>query len=162
MPPISKARPAKRLRSETSGIDETDRRILIALDEDARLSMPELGRLVGLSPPSVTERVRRLTRTGVIRGFTIDVDLGVLGYGIQAMVRIRPLPGKLHIVQQLIEERPAIIACDKVTGDDPFLARLVVGSIEEMDEVLEALSEHATTSTMVVKTAAFCPRLPPL
>jgi Lrp/AsnC family leucine-responsive transcriptional regulator len=48
-----------------------------------------------------------------------------------------------------------------VTGDDPLLARLVVGSIE-MDSVLEALSDHATTSTMVVKAAAVRPRLPPL
>jgi Lrp/AsnC family leucine-responsive transcriptional regulator len=162
VPPISKAKPAKHVRSETSGIDAIDRRIRIALDEDGRLSMPELGRIVGLSPPSVTERVRRLKRTGVIRGFTIDVDLGALGYGIQAMVRIRPLPGKLHIVQRLIEERPDIIACDKVTGDDPFIARLVVRTIEDMDGVLEALSEHATTSTMVVKAAAVRPRLPPL
>ncbi len=115
-----------------------------------------------MSAPSVGERVRRLENSGVIRGFTIDVDTRALGYQIRAMVRIRPLPGKLHLVERMIAERPEFIECDKITGDDPFLARLVVRSIEEMDDVLEALSEYATTSTAVIKGTSVVRRLPPL
>jgi hypothetical protein len=61
------------------------------------------------------------------------------------VVTIRPLPGKLHLVERLIQERE-FIECDKITGDDPFLARLVIHSIEQMDDVLDALSEHAVIS----------------
>lgn len=124
--------------------------------------MSELARIVGMSAPSVSERVRRLESSGVIRGFTIDVDAQAVGYQIKAMVRIRPLPGKLHLVEKLIQERPEFIECDKITGDDPFLARLVVGSIEQMDDVLEALSDHAVTSTAVIKGTSVKRRLPPL
>jgi len=159
---MSKAKSNYFLQSEKSGLDEIDARILAALDADGRLSMSELGRIVGMSAPSVTERVRRLENNGVIRGFTIDVDTRALGYQIRAMVRIRPLPGKLHLVERMIAERPEFIECDKITGDDPFLARLVVRSIEEMDDVLEALSEYATTSTAVIKATSVARRLPPV
>lgn len=162
LPLMTKAKAPSDIHSRKSRLDETDARILAALDSDARLSMRELARLVGMSAPSVSERVRRLETSGVIRSFTIDVDTREIGYQIRAMVRIRPLPGKLHLVERLIQERPEFIECDKITGDDPFLARLVVSSIEQMDDVLEALSEHAVTSTAVIKGTSVKRRLPPL
>lgn len=162
LPFMSKAKTPQNLQTGKSMLDATDARILAALDSDARLSMSELARLVGMSAPSVSERVRRLEAAGVIRGFTVDVDTRAIGYQIRAMVKIRPLPGKLHLVERLIQERPEFIECDKITGDDPFLARLVVHSIEQMDGVLEALSEHAVTSTAVIKGTSVKRRLPPL
>lgn len=159
---MSKAKSPQNLQFGKSTLDETDARILAALDSDARLSMSELARMVGMSAPSVSERVRRLEAAGVIRGFTVDVDTRAIGYQIRAMVRIRPLPGKLHLVERLIQERPEFVECDKITGDDPFLARLVVHSVEQMDDVLEALSEHAVTSTAVIKGTSVKRRLPPL
>jgi Lrp/AsnC family leucine-responsive transcriptional regulator len=159
---MTKVKSPDNLRTGKSMLDETDALILAALDSDARLSMSELSRLVGMSAPSVSERVRRLQAAGIITGFTVDVDMRAIGYQIRAMVRIRPLPGKLHLVERLIQERPEFIECDKITGDDPFLARLVVHSIEQMDDVLEALSEHAVTSTAVIKGTSVKRRLPPL
>ncbi|WP_435268780.1 Lrp/AsnC family transcriptional regulator [Shinella sp. BE166] len=159
---MSKAKAPQNLQSAKSTLDATDAQILAALDSDSRLSMSELARLVGMSAPSVSERVRRLEAAGVIRGFTLDVDTRAIGYQIRAMVRIRPLPGKLHLVERLIQERPEFVECDKITGDDPFLARLVVHTIEQMDDVLEALSEHAVTSTAVIKGTSVKRRLPPL
>ncbi|WP_069059159.1 Lrp/AsnC family transcriptional regulator [Sinorhizobium sp. RAC02] len=150
------------LQSGKSQIDGADSRILTALDADSRLSMSELARLIGMSAPAVSERVRKLEASGAIRSFTLDVDVRALGYQIRAMVRIRPLPGKLHVVEKLIQDTPQFIECDKITGDDPFLARLVVHSIEEMDDVLEALSDHAVTSTAVIKGTSVARRLPPL
>lgn len=158
---MSKVKLPSNLPNGRSSLDAVDARILTALDSDARLSMNELARLVGMSSPSVSERVRRLEAAGVIRGFTIDVDTRAIGYQIRAMVRIRPLPGKLHLVERLIQERPEFVECDKITGDDPFLARLVVHTIEQMDDVLEALSEHAVTSTAVIKGTSVKRRLPP-
>jgi Lrp/AsnC family leucine-responsive transcriptional regulator len=162
LPIIPKAKVPTNLQSTQSTLDATDAHILGALDSDARLSMSELARLVGMSAPSVSERVRRLEAGGVIRSFTVDVDTRAIGYQIRAMVRIRPLPGKLHLVERLIQERPEFVECDKITGDDPFLARPVVQTIEQMDDVLEGLSEHAVTSTAVIKGTSVKRRLPPL
>ena len=80
----------------------------------------------------------------------------------QAIVRIRPLPGKLHVVQQLIAEIPEVVECGKVTGDDCFIARLHVRSIGLLDELLDRIADKAETSTAIVKSQPVKRRNPPL
>ena len=146
---------------ETKTIDDIDRRLLEALRHDARMSLKDLAEQVGLSSPSVAERIRRLQERGVIRSFTVDIDPAALGYALQAIVRIRPLPGKLHIVQKLIQETAQIVECDKVTGDDCFIARLHVHSMQEIDAILDRIADKASTSTSMVKSQTVARRLPP-
>ena len=143
-------------------IDQIDQMILDALLRDSRMSQKELAAQVGLSSPSVAERVRRLEERGVIRGFTVDIDPQALGYMLQAIVRIRALPGKMHIVQQLIETIPEFGECDKVTGDDCFIARLHVRSIDQLDRILDGIADKAETSTAIVKSQPIRRRPPPL
>jgi Lrp/AsnC family leucine-responsive transcriptional regulator len=143
-------------------LDDIDRQIVEALIRDSRASLKELAQTVGLSSPSVSERVRRLEERGVIRGFTLDIDPPALGYPIQAIVRIKPMPGKLHLVQKLIMETPQFGECDKVTGDDCFVARLYVRSIEELDGLLDRIADKAETSTAIVKAQPIRRRPPPL
>lgn len=143
-------------------IDDIDRRIIDALSADARLSIKDLAQRVALSSPSVSERLKRLEERGVIKGFTLELDAKAIGYPLQAMVRIKPLPGKLHIVQQLIEDIPEITECDKVTGDDCFIARIHVRSIEQLDQILDRIADKAETSTAIVKAQPVQRRLPPL
>jgi Lrp/AsnC family transcriptional regulator, leucine-responsive regulatory protein len=142
-------------------LDDADQEILQMLLQDSRMSLKTLGQRVGLSSPSVAERLRRLEDRGVIRGFTIDINPQALGYTLQAVVRIRPLPGKLHIVQKLIEETPQFVECDKVTGDDCFVAKLHVRSIEHLDQILDRISNQAETNTAIVKAQPVKRRPPP-
>jgi Lrp/AsnC family leucine-responsive transcriptional regulator len=132
-------------------LDELDRNIVQVLAEDSRISVKELAQRVGLSAPSASERVKRLSERGVIRAFTIEVDPGRIGYPLQAIVRIRPLPGKLHVVEKLIQELPQVSECDKVTGEDCFVARLHVGSMEQLDQILDRIVDKAETNTAIVK-----------
>ncbi|MEP4031510.1 Lrp/AsnC family transcriptional regulator [Roseibium polysiphoniae] len=143
-------------------IDDIDRQLLEDLLGDARLPLKELAIRVGLSSPSVSDRLRRLEEGGVIRGFTIDVDPKAVGYLFQTMVRVRPLPGTLHVVQKMLQDIPQITECDKVTGEDCFIARLHVRSMEELDEILDKVSEKSETSTAVVKAQPVTRRLPPI
>lgn len=143
-------------------LDATDRLLIDHLVDDARLSLKELAARVGLSSPSVSERLRRLEERGVIRGFTVAVDPEVLGYALQAMVRIRPMPGKLHIVDKMLREIPELVECDKVTGDDCFIARILARSMTHLDGMLDGIAEHAQTNTAVVKAQTVQRRLPPL
>jgi Lrp/AsnC family leucine-responsive transcriptional regulator len=143
-------------------LDATDRAILEALFDDARMSLKDLAQRVGLSSPSTAERLRRLQERQVIRGFMPDVDPAALGYTLQAMVRIRPLPGKLEAVQKLIAAIPQITECDKVTGEDCFIARLHLRSIEQLDEILGRIADRAETNTSIVKSQVVRRRPPPL
>src|ERR687883_297751 len=81
-------------------IDPVNLRILTELQGEPRLTMTELGRRVGLSSPAVTERVRRLEETGVIKGYRLDLNPAALGLPIAAYIRIRPNPGQLPRVAE--------------------------------------------------------------
>jgi len=153
---------AKRLRNETHSLDETDRALIAALSENARQSLADLARAVGLSGPSVAERLRRLEEAGLVSGYTVDLDHRALGYSLTAIVRIRPLPGQLHMVEKLLVESPEVIECDKVTGDDCYIARYVLRSIDELDPILEKIAQRAQTSTSIVKATPVKRRPPPL
>ncbi|MEH3127421.1 Lrp/AsnC family transcriptional regulator [Agrobacterium cavarae] len=143
-------------------LDDVDKRILELLSNDGRMSVKDLARHVGLSAPSTSERIKRLEERGVIRGFTVEIDPASIGFTLQAIIRVRPLPGKLHVVQQLIEAIPEISECDKVTGDDCFIARLHVRSIEELDTILDRIADKAETNTSIVKLQPVKRRLLPL
>ena len=143
-------------------IDATDRKILEALLADARLPLKQLAERVGLSAPSVSERLRRLEDRRVIRRYTVDIDPRALGFMLQAIVRIKPLPGKLQAVQKLVAELPEVAECDKVTGDDCFVARLHLRSMEQLDEILDRIIDRAQTSSAIVKSQVVVRRAPPL
>ena len=143
-------------------MDAIDRQIVEALVANARISLKDLAGRVRLSSPSVSERLRRLEERGVIRGFTVDLDPRALGYELQAIVRIRAMPGKGHLVQQQLKEIAEIVECDKVTGEDCFVARLFVRTMEQLDRVLDRIADKAETNTALIKSHTIPRRLPPL
>jgi len=154
----------KRLSSDlrAASLDEIDRALLRLLAEDARTSAADLAREIGLSAPSTAERLRRLEAQGIIERFTVQIDPRALGYTLQAIVRVKPLPGQLHLVEDEIRRIPEFVECDKVTGDDCFICRLFLRDIEELDEILQKVGERAETSTAIVKATPVARRLPPL
>jgi Lrp/AsnC family transcriptional regulator, leucine-responsive regulatory protein len=143
-------------------MDELDIRIIDLLVVNSRTSLKDLGKATNLSSPSVADRIRRLEEKGVIRAFTVDIDPEALGYSLQAVVRVRPLPGMLHIVEKLIQETPEFIECEKVTGDDCFIAKLYFRSMGQLDAILDRIAEKAETNTSIVKATPVRRRLPPL
>lgn len=144
------------------GLDEIDQRMLESLARNARISLKELAEAAGLSSPSAAERLRRLEERGIISAFTVDIAPEAIGYPLQAIVRIRPLHGQLHVVERIIQETPEFIECDKVTGDDCFIGRTVVRSMSELDGILDKITERAETNTSMIKATPVKRRLPPL
>ncbi|MED5608345.1 Lrp/AsnC family transcriptional regulator [Pseudomonas sp. JH-2] len=142
--------------------DEIDQLLIAALMEDSRLSLKALAQVSGLSAPSVGERLRKLEERGVIRSYTLEVEPKAFGYLLQAIVRVRPLPGRLHEVERQIQAIPEFTECDKITGDDCFVARLCVRDMEQLDSLLDRLNAYAETSTAIVKKTPVKRRLPPM
>ena len=147
-----------RLENERTALDDTGRRILAELSLDPRVSMSELGRRVGLSAPAVTERVARLERTGVIRGYRLDIDPAAMGHPIGAWIRVRPALGQGRTVEQMAVARPEVVECHKITGEDCLLLRVQVRDVADLDRVLELWQDHASTVTSVIKTTPVEPR----
>jgi len=124
------------------------------------MAMRDLAAEVGLSPPSVIERVRRLEETGVIEGFGARVNPGAIGLSLAVYIRIRPMPGELARVCDLLATIPEIAECDRITGEDCFIAKAHVASVIELERVIDRLLPHATTNTSVVQSSPVPPRLP--
>lgn len=141
-------------------LDGVDLRILRVLNTDGRTSIRELAQTINMSAPSVTERVRRLESRGIIQNFTVNIDLSMLGYVLEAIVRIKPRSGQLKQVEKMIQHQLRFVACDRVTGEDCYVARLVLKSIDELDDLLEPFHDCAETNTSIVKSSLFQKREP--
>ena len=151
-----------RLRYENGGLDAIDARIMEALIKDARTSIAELARSVGLSATSVSERIRRLEEAGVIEGYTLTINPKALGLPIVAWLRIRPIPGQLQKVAEILRGLPEIVECDRVTGEDCFIARAYVQSVDGLEKLIDAVIPYAMTNTSIIQSSPVKRRLPPI
>lgn len=142
--------------------DWIDVQLLSLLGQNARQSLAELARQLKMSGPSVSERLKRLEEQGAIRGYTPELDWQQWGYSLQAMVRLRPLPGQLKTLEARIVATPQITECDKVTGEDCYIARLLLRDITQLDAILDDFAELASSTTSIVKASPVLRRLPPL
>src|ERR1700761_6660920 len=115
----------KRNGRNTDGgvLDATNLQLLAELQSDARLSLAELGRRVGLSAPAVAERLQRLERDGGIRGYRAELKPAALGYGLSAVIRVRPAPRQLHKVADVARGAPEVVECHRITGEDCYLIK---------------------------------------
>ena len=152
----------KRLRYENGEIDCTDTKLLDALVADARISIAELARLVGLSPPSVSERIKRLEEARVIEGYTVKINPKALGLPLAAWLRIRPIPGQLHKVTEILQGLPNIVECDRITGEDCFIARAHIRSVEDLERLIDKIIPCAMMNTSIVQSSPVERRLPPI
>lgn len=150
----------KRLRSEVSSVDHIDVAILRAFSVDARISLADLARQIGLSPPSVAERVKRLEESGVIRGYSVDVDPTALGHALSVHMRIRPMPGQVGKLAALLNKLEAVVECDRVTGDDCFVAKAHVASVKELERLIDRILPLGATNTAIIQSSPVARRLP--
>jgi Lrp/AsnC family leucine-responsive transcriptional regulator len=134
-------------------LDDVNRAILEELQRDARLSMAELGRRINLSPPAVAERVLRLERDGVIRGYHAEIDPTKLGYSIAAVVRVAPATRQLDKIREIARETPEVVECHRITGEDCFFLKLHLRSIDELEALLDRFTPYGRTTTSIVHSS---------
>jgi Lrp/AsnC family leucine-responsive transcriptional regulator len=135
------------------GLDATNIALLRELQEDARLSLAELGRRVGLSSPSVAERLARLEETGVITGYRTEVDPRALGYTLGVVIRIRPAPRELGKVAELAQRTPEVVECHRITGEDCYFIRAHVRDVEHLEEVIDRFAVYGQTTSSIMQTS---------
>jgi Lrp/AsnC family leucine-responsive transcriptional regulator len=133
-------------------LDETDRRLLAELQEDARLSFAELGRRVGLSSPAVAERVARLEQDRVITGYRAHIDPRALGYTLTTVIRVRPAGRQLHRVGEVAKDTPEVVDCRRVTGEDCYVMTAHVRDVEHLEEVIDRFASFGQTTTSIVQS----------
>ncbi len=144
-----KAFAVKNLRKRAM-LDPVDWQILGELQRNARLPFAKLGRRVGLSAPAVAERVRRLEDAGIITGYYAAIDLARIGRPILAIIRLGNPGDRTERMLDLIREMPEILECHRITGEESFVVRVAVTSVEHLERVIRVLEPYAVTTTSLV------------
>jgi Lrp/AsnC family leucine-responsive transcriptional regulator len=148
----SKQRP-NRASTDDALLDDTNLRLLGELQGDARLSIAELGRRVGLSSPAVAERLRRLESEGVITGYRAVIDPRALGLSLGVIIRIRPNPRQLADVAQLARDTPEVVECHRVTGEDCYVITAYVRDVEHLETVIDEFAAYGQTTSAIMQSA---------
>ncbi len=116
-------------------LDETARRILSVLQRDARTSMRKISEEVGVSLGTVSNRVRRLEKIGVIRGYTVLLDPEKVGWDLNIVVGLRIQKGRLIEIQEKIAEDPRVYGVYDVTGDFDSMVVARARDRSDLDEL---------------------------
>lgn len=146
-------------------MDDVDRRLLAALRANARMTYAELGRLIGMSGPSVTDRVNRLEQGGVITGYHAAVAPQALGLGVSALIGVylSDAGDQDHVARQMADLRE-VEDCWFVAGEESFLIKVRtvdVPSLEQTISRLRGLDGVSRTRTTVVLSTKWEGRVAP-
>lgn len=136
-------------------IDDIDRRILALLQENARLSNAALARRVGQPVSTVHERVKKLERKGIIRGYTALVDAEALGKPIVAFIRLTVgavsgdyLESKNSVMEVCLRE-PDVLECHGVAGEDCYILKVRAASPKALEQLIERIRCRASVSRSI-------------
>ncbi|WP_037573695.1 Lrp/AsnC family transcriptional regulator [Phaeacidiphilus oryzae] len=138
-------------------MDAVDRQLIQALRENGRASYAELGRLVGLSGPSVTDRINRLEQAGVITGYRAEVDPASLGFGVTALIGLQLSDAADHEeVAVRLSDLREIEDCWFIAGEDSYMLKARVADVDGLEAVVRSLSltkgVSRTRTTVVLST----------
>ena len=120
-------------------LDDTDRAILRALEEDATLSAGELGRRLGLSQPAAWRRVKRLTEEGAIRGRRLELDHEALGFGVTVFLGVKlATKGRVSLedFERAVRAIPEVQLVHHVLGLYDYRLRVVARDLADFERIL--------------------------
>jgi Lrp/AsnC family transcriptional regulator, leucine-responsive regulatory protein len=142
-----------------SELDELDLKLLEALQRNARSTFAELGTLVGLKPPAVHERVKRLEGRGYVRGYAAQLDNRRLGLELLAFISCYTAPDcSYDAFTAALAEIPEVLEIHSVAGEESFVLKVMTRSTGHLDEVLtklKAVRGMARTKTTIVLSTPF-------
>jgi Lrp/AsnC family transcriptional regulator, leucine-responsive regulatory protein len=140
-------------------LDDTDWRLLRELQDDARHSYVELGRLVNLSRPAVAERMRRLEELGIIIGYRAEVDLSKLGYGVSAYVRVNAQRGDIATAIDAVKRMPEVLECHRGSGEDALIMKVAAPSLAKLEALMDALLRFGMVNATIVLSNVLTKRI---
>jgi Lrp/AsnC family transcriptional regulator, leucine-responsive regulatory protein len=137
-------------------VDERDLDIIAALQEDARATYADIGRRVGLAASSVHERVRKLERTGAIRGYRADVDAEKVGLFVTAFIAVSPLDASQpDDLPERVLDFPEVQDCFSVAGEANYILKVRTKRTADLEDLIRRLREKGevqTRTTIVLST----------
>lgn len=134
-------------------MDDIGWMLLEELQRNGRASYKELGKAVGLTPPAVAERMRKLEQSGVIEGYRAMVDYEKLGYSLLAVIRLKTRGEFEGKVGNVVAKIPEVLECHRVTGSESHVLTAVLRSTSHLEDLLDQLRPYSETITNIVTSS---------
>ncbi len=131
-------------------MDSFDQKILMEIQQNARISYTELGSQIGLSGPAVKERVHKLEENGVIEGYRAKLNLSKLGFTLTVIINFKMNPGNIKAFINKLRNMPEVVECNRVTGGDNLIMKVILKETEELEKLINTLIEYGVPTTSVV------------
>ena len=137
-------------KDSTVLLDIYGRKLLAELQINARLSVAELGRRVGLSPTATAERLKQMEEIGVVHGYTVEVDREALGLEVMAFIRMSCPGQNYHRFTDYVQMLEEVRECHHLTGGDDFLLKVTTTNLADLEALIEALLPYGQPVTSLV------------
>jgi len=135
-------------------LDALNWKILQCLQNNARQSNAEIGRVVGISSPAVSERIKKMEDAGVINGYHAKVSPFELGYQLTAIITLRAFMGKLKPFLNKVKSYDEVLNCYRITGNENFVMHVVLKDQKHLESFIDQLIKYGETKTQIVLSHA--------
>jgi len=134
----------------TALMDIYGRKLLHELQANARLSLAELGRRIGLSPTAAAERLKQMEEVGILRGYTVEIDPDALGLEVLAFIRMSCAGQNYYRLLEYVNTLEEVRECHHLTGGDDFLLKVTTTNMADLEALIEALLPYGNPVTSLV------------
>lgn len=135
----------------TALMDSYGRKLLEELQSNARLSIAELGRRIGLSATATAERLKQMEEVGIIRGYSVEIERESLGLDVLAFVRMSCSGGQqYHRLIEYVQTLQEVRECHHLTGGDDLLLKVTTTNMADLEALIEALLPYGNPITSLV------------
>ncbi|MCR9182439.1 MAG: Lrp/AsnC family transcriptional regulator [Flavobacteriaceae bacterium] len=144
-------------------VDDTNWKILKHLQDNARISMSDLSKEVGLSAPAVVERIKKMEDMGIIRGYYTQLSYIKTGYQLKAIITLKVFMGRLKPFLEKVTEFKEVINCFRITGNENIIMEVVLKNQKHLETFIDQLISYGETKTHIVLSNKVenAPILPP-
>ncbi|HET7103148.1 MAG TPA: Lrp/AsnC family transcriptional regulator [Terracidiphilus sp.] len=136
--------------NSTALLDAHGRRLLDELQANARLSVAELARRIGLSATATAERMKQMEEMGIVHGYTVHIDRESMGLEVMAFIRMSCGGQHYHRLMDYVQTLEEVRECHHLTGGDDFLLKVTTTNMSDLEALIEALLPYGNPVTSLV------------
>jgi len=131
-------------------IDSINWELLMLLQKNARISVSELAKKVNLTAPAVTERIKKMEDSGLIKGYHAQISYLKAGYQLKAIITLEVFMGRLIPFFEKIIDFKEVVNCFRITGNENIVMEVVLRDQKHLEELIDQLITYGKTKTQVV------------
>lgn len=131
-------------------IDSLSWQILKCLQKNARMSNVDIGKVVGLSSPAVSERIKKMEDAEIIQGYHAVISPMKTGYQLKAIITLRAFMGMLKPFLEKVKNYDEVINCYRITGNENIVMEVVLKNQKHLEDFIDQLIVYGETKTQIV------------